>query len=172
MVKIRYVFVLWLVILFYALCQVDYQLLADRANFENAARIYARIVAANDIVDAPQFHQYDVGMINAMTDEQQDGAIFITTGMLRFAHNDDEIALILGHELGHWVHRGREVPYYMEYESDAFGAKAMSRAGYDACKGAMVMWRFDSPDSSTHPDSNSRWMKITGSCYKGENNGD
>lgn len=147
------------------------QQIVDSICFERAERIYKRIVEVNEIVDAPELHRYKDNSVNASTIEQQDGAIYLNDGMLRYAHNEDELALILGHELGHWVHRGREIPYYMEYWADDFGARAMEKAGYNRCKGALIMWRFDSADSDTHPDSESRWKAITKLCYKGENNG-
>jgi predicted Zn-dependent protease len=160
-------FLLWSSILVYAVSKVEVD---ARIRYVNAEQIYARIVAANDISDAPALSQYEVNMVNAMTWEAGEGAIYITDGMLKYASNEDEVALILAHELGHWVHRGREVEYQAEYWADAFGAQAMEIAGYDRCRGALVMWKFEAPDSPSHPPSDARWLAITQGCYGPANN--
>jgi len=144
---------------------VNAHVIYDALLFKRASEIYKRITVANKITDAPAMYEYKTSIVNAMTEEYQDGNIYITDGILEYAHNDDEVALVLAHELGHWVHRGREVPYYMEYWADSFGSKAIEIAGYDRCRGAQVMWRFDSPDSYSHPPSDKRWLAMTQGCY-------
>lgn len=47
---------------------------------------------------AYQFYMSDDDAINAMADGQ---SIYITRGMLRFVRTDEELALVLGHELAH-----------------------------------------------------------------------
>ncbi|HYN44683.1 MAG TPA: M48 family metalloprotease [Candidatus Limnocylindrales bacterium] len=133
--------------------------------YAHAIQIYANIISANEIVDAPELHRDAGPVVNAYTMELGDGAVILTDGILKYVHNDDEIAFIISHELGHWAHRGRETAYSQEYWADAFGAKAMEIAGYNRCLGAQVMWRLGSPDSYTHPPSDKRWLAITLGCY-------
>ena len=71
--------------------------------------LMARFLVRRDAVERPVFlHAESVcsypvelmagDVVNAYADGQK---IFITQGMLRFATSDDELALVIGHELGH-----------------------------------------------------------------------
>ena len=76
----------------------------------------------------------DTGMVNAwMTPD----GMTVTTGMLNFLHNKDELAAVMGHEIGHFVLQHFEFTTgdsrLHEANADKFGAFVMMRAGYDVC---------------------------------------
>jgi hypothetical protein len=58
--------------------------------------------------------------------------IYVTTGLLRFSENDDEVAFVIGHELAHNVlnHMGLSYKRFEE-EADYLGCYFAARAGYD-----------------------------------------
>ena len=91
----------------------------------------------------------------------------ITTGLVRFAQNDDEIALVAGHELAHIIRQDRSRGALAsrraaEDAADALGAQIAHCAGYDAGR-ALDFWRrFARRDalgwlrSPSHPSSGAR----------------
>lgn len=68
-------------------------------------------------------------LVNAHVDGQN---IIITTGLLRFVESDDELAAVIGHELGHRIlgHR-RSRLRSRERAADYVGLYLAARAGYD-----------------------------------------
>lgn len=86
--------------------------------------------------------------------------VYLNKGMLRFVRNEDEMAMVLGHEIGHYVLGHWTSTPKNEYASDVFGARLVSKAGYNRCKGVLVILRFHDGDSSTHPASNKRYNRI------------
>jgi len=134
--------------------------------FKKAQEIYYRIVIANNIGNAPVLVYDPNESVNAMTIiDEGEGVIIVYKGLLDEVKNDDELALVLGHELGHWLHRGTQKPYYAEYDSDRWGAYAMDQAGYNHCTGANLLWRFGNTSSGTHPAGSDRFLAITRTCY-------
>jgi hypothetical protein len=127
---------------------------------------------------------YDVQLtpssaINASADGRH---VFVTTGMAAYAANDDDLALVLGHELGHDVLHHREVLdsggfarnllgnlgasradlVRAERDADYVGLYLTSRAGYDI-SGADTFWRRFAADQGdswllrwSHPSKASR----------------
>lgn len=92
------------------------------------------------------------------------GKIHIYKGMLYFAKNDDEMALVIAHEiahhmLGHWTSTPPN-----EFAADKFGAQIAKYAGYNVCRGAQAVKRFGDPGSRTHPSSNERYKRLASSC--------
>lgn len=82
--------------------------------------------------------------INAYTDGK---TVTITTAMLEFLQTDDEMAIILGHEIGH-VMLGHLLnwdipvisPTINESNADRYGVYLALRAGYDPCAGE-ALWQ-------------------------------
>lgn len=76
--------------------------------------------------------------INAFADRNWREMI-VFTGLLRFVKSDDELALVIGHELSHII---LETGGFRETEADAdyLGAYLAARAGYDISN-AVGMWR-------------------------------
>ncbi len=84
--------------------------------------------------------------INAFTDGHR---VVIFVGMLNFVQNDDELALVLGHELAHHMLKHTTYPEFRsndlevsvaEANADKMGAVYMMRAGFDVCWARQV-WK-------------------------------
>lgn len=86
---------------------------------------------------------YDMAIIvSAFPNAFADGRIiYATTGLLREVESDDELALVIGHELAHNV-LGHSVTSFKrsEQEADYLGCYFAARAGYDVSLGA-AYWR-------------------------------
>lgn len=107
-------------------------------------------------------------------------SITMTSGMMNFVDSDDELALILGHELAHNTmgHIRKIVSNYIlslgatryarpfESEADYVGLYYLARAGYDP-EGVEDVWRrlgSQNPRTTsrakTHPTSSERFLRI------------
>lgn len=90
-------------------------------------------------------------------------AVTLTTALVRYARTDDELALIIGHELAHNLLRHPLKPSgAREREADRVGAYLAARAGYDIT-GAADFLRRVGPDGwaarlgfLTHPSASAR----------------
>jgi len=106
-------------------------------------------------------------------DAYSDGvSVAVNTGLIAFTRNDDELALILGHELAHAIHGdtkagGVKQRRFMERRADLLGLALMRCAGYDSNL-ALGFWsRYDKRDTfgflrlPTHgsPEKRVRWMR-------------
>ncbi len=129
-------------------------------SFGQAQVIYQKLVAANGISIYPGLYLDPDSSPNASSTPMR---IEVTAGMLRFVHNADELALVLGHELGHYVlHHTSSTPS-REFAADRLGAQFEDRAGYNHCSGAQVLYRFHDEADSTHPASDERYARLR--CY-------
>jgi len=85
-------------------------------------------------------------------DAYSDGRnIAISTGAVRFTENDDELALVAGHELAHTIiHEGRKAGLFsgkkLEDEADAMGVRLADCAGYDPARSLGFWDRFAKRD--------------------------
>lgn len=114
----------------------------------------------------------DDELVNAFARRQ---GIVLPTGMLRFLRNEHELAIVLGHEIGHVVRshltgiyaRGRFDPRFardLEREADRFGLELVDRAGYNPAAGITLWERFGAIVGrpfgrewlATHPPSRER----------------
>ncbi len=68
--------------------------------------------------------------------------IVVYSGLLRFLESDDELAVILGHELAHALLDDGLVPADAEREADALGLYLAARAGYDISVARGLSHRF------------------------------
>ena len=98
--------------------------------------------------------------------------IYINQGMLEFLDNEDELAEILGHELGH-IHYGDvwQTHYKaMETRADIYGFNLAKAAGFNACNGAEVMHKFEivfgNRVNNTHPQNRVRYDTLEKFCKK------
>lgn len=126
--------------------------------FSQAQGIYNQLTKANHFLTPPPLVWRHTGEVNA----DYDGAfIAVNTGMLKYCKNQDELAMVLGHELGHYTARNKVLTSYQaEYGADKDGAVYAANAGFNRCKGALAIYRFHDPASSDHPASNDRYNKI------------
>lgn len=88
--------------------------------------------------------------VDAYSDERN---MAITTAMAEFAIGDDELALILGHELAHVIFRDRkDAPLArrraMEDRADLFGAALAHCAGYNVVRAADFWPRYGKRDGT------------------------
>ncbi|CAH0497920.1 Beta-barrel assembly-enhancing protease [Novosphingobium sp. CECT 9465] len=86
--------------------------------------------------------------IDAHSDDRN---IAISTGMVAFARTDDELALVVGHELAHVINRDRRgsgisARRTMEDRADELGLRLMVCAGYDRDLGIALFARLDKRD--------------------------
>ena len=66
--------------------------------------------------------------------------MYVTTGLLRFVESDDELALVVGHELAHNLLAHATASFKRsEQEADYLGCYFAARAGYDI-RGAAAYW--------------------------------
>lgn len=77
--------------------------------------------------------------------------VAVSSELIAFAQNDDELALIAGHELGHVVHRDGEARSLserrrMEDRADLMGARLATCAGYSPSAGIEFWLRRDRKD--------------------------
>jgi Zn-dependent protease with chaperone function len=105
------------------------------------------VVACNYPIEA-----VDSDKVNSYTDAT---GIYVNKGMIAVLHSDDELAVIIGHEMGHNISGqieaglgshielalgGKAAIVPLEEEADYVGLYAMARAGYDI-NAAPAMWR-------------------------------
>lgn len=70
--------------------------------------------------------------------------VAISSGLIAFTQGDDELALVIGHEMAHTIlHRGKSFGLFSgkarEDEADALGARLASCAGYDVAR-SLAFW--------------------------------
>lgn len=111
--------------------------------------------------------RFEVKPGNKLNADAGGDTVLLTTRLVAFAENDDEVATVLGHELAHnvlrhpaWlamVGRTNMNVRTTELEADRFGLYLMARAGYDPDKGAAFLERYakridwGALSSRTHP---------------------
>lgn len=133
---------------------------------DNISEVYNKILRASGSSPLPPLTVLDSDIINAWTDGK---TITITTGMLKIFHNQDELAMVLGHELAHFMARD---PFHndmkgpnMEANADKLGAYMMMRAGFNPCKGREIMATFiklfgDVATPVSHPSNAYRFDQL------------
>ena len=119
------------------------------------------ICAGRTILDTGQ-------SLDAHTDDKD---LAITTALVEFTANDDELAFILGHELAHVILRGETAEpvddsFAVERHADALGSSIAHCAGYDMRRAPEFWRRFDEQDSfsrsrmATHPSPTQREQRL------------
>lgn len=92
------------------------KLVKDPKHFERIKNIMMRLVKANQDFPGMKGHQWTVFVIE---DEIQNafvlpnGNVYVYTGMMDFAQNDDQLGVILGHEMAHALlqHAAEQLSY-------------------------------------------------------------
>ncbi len=103
----------------------------------------SRLLAAMELPSSGSFVVQDSDEVNAYA---RGGQVYVTLGMLRFVKSDDELALVVGHELGHFVvarqaGTGGISPKDLERSADYHGLVGLHRAGYDIVAACEVWQR-------------------------------
>jgi beta-barrel assembly-enhancing protease len=93
----------------------------------------------------------------------------INARMIEFVQSDDELAVVIGHELAHNILRHKALKTkskQAEYEADALGARLVAQAGYEL-KAVLPFWtRFEDRTNAgifadgTHPPKKKRLAAI------------
>ncbi len=127
------------------------------SNTARVTAIYQRLVGANNLFNAPQLVIISDPAINA---DNINGVIGINTGLINSALDDDEIAMVLGHELAHHTAGDLSSTITDEYAADQLGGQYMVKAGYSLCVGAKIIQRFGDTASSDHPAGTDRYTRL------------
>ena len=102
--------------------------------------------------------------------------IFIYQGMIDYCQNDDEIAMVLGHEVSHVMlgHLDKlaansdQEQQVLESMADKMGALYMMRAGYNICTGRAIWNRLTNQYGESmggdHPDNAYRYEQLDVQC--------
>jgi Zn-dependent protease with chaperone function len=113
------------------------------------------------------------GSLDAYSDSSD---IAVTSALIDFTANDDELALILGHELAHVILHaaagGQSAdPLAAEQQADILGAGIARCAGYDMRRAAAFWPRFEAHDPlrrerlATHPSPGQRELRIAAAGF-------
>lgn len=69
--------------------------------YQTVTRIGNKILAANNIQTAVNFELVQEDVANAAT--SMENTVYVYTGLLSYCQSDDELAFVIGHEIGHAV---------------------------------------------------------------------
>ncbi len=146
---------------------------SEWAKQEHIKQIYYKIVKVTGQANLlPPFKVVQSQEVNAYATE---GVIVVYSGLADFVKNDDEMALILAHEVAHVILRHMSTPEEdtdetrkKEADADKYGAILMMQAGYDLCKGR-EFWRHMASNSGDrliqdHPDYAYRYSQLNVGC--------
>ena len=130
-------------------------LLITNISHSSTESIFYRLKVVSGMTNAKLFYaNCDVGAY------AKNGNVTVCYETLSYARNDDEIARVLGHELGHIAHGDMSSSIGNEYRADAAAAVYMKAAGYNVCRGAALIKRRNLPESSDHPSDYNRWLRF------------
>lgn len=113
--------------------------------------------------------------IDAFSDSKN---VAISSSLIEFSQNDDELSLVAGHELGHVVNRDGEAKGLgerraMEDRADLLGAGLARCAGYDPMRGVEFWLRYNAQDwlrlfrSPSHRSPKSRVERMRSDAMTG-----
>lgn len=96
------------------------------------------------------------------------GEVIITTSMLKFLDNKDQLALVLGHEFAHIVHHDMPGSTKSESRADIYGFFLAKKAGYNVCRGAAIFLKFakyfGNNNTDYHPKDLDRYNNLIRYC--------
>ncbi len=122
-------------------------------------KVYHQLAINSGSQEIPDLVILKSGIVNAWTDGEH---ITITTGLVSKMTNENELAMVLGHELAHALNHDMERVTLdsrdIEAHADKLGAFIMMRAGYNVCEGKEIFRVFkelfgDAAVTTSHPDS-------------------
>lgn len=113
--------------------------------------VYNKLVRANHVRKLPIYVKS--GILSTCSLACTDGhQIIVSTELLSYVKNDDELAGVIGHEMGHALYRE-------ELKADIVGLHYAKKAGYGYCKAAQFLKGLKG--DREHPEGNIRY-KNTG----------
>lgn len=132
--------------------------------------MYMNLIKASGQEDeCPHIQIVNDATVNAYT--TKDG-IFVYQGIIDVLNNIDELALVVGHELSHYLlgHVTRKalstvgLTRRQEMQADKYGAILMMLAGYDLCKGRnmliVLLDLYGDVMDADHPDNAYRYAQL------------
>ena len=147
---------------------------------EKVTTVARKLIHDNGLKRAPITVDKNWRFINATTNLYTK-SIFVSTGLLPYIDNDDELAFVLGHELAHaqesyggavkLISMSFNAKKY-EYKSDLKAIDYMVKSGYNPVAGIIVGDKiFDEPlwdwgFAYTHPKGSKRLMEMYEYIYK------
>lgn len=148
---------------------------SEWAEQERIKAMYKVILAqTGQIQDAPFFVIENNPEINAYTDGRK---VVLYQGLINSVENDDEIALVIGHELAHVMLRHINLQEHShnvteseisEANADKLGAFYIMKAGYDVCKAREFWKRLQIERGNylgvSHPDYSYRYDELNVRC--------
>ena len=150
------------------------EVLSKQVRYDHIQEMYLKLVAATGRYnDVPPLIIVDEPVVNAYASPDK---IVLYQGIIDFSKNDDEIALILGHEIAHVLlshldklsAKTTEEQQVLESMADKMGAYYMMRIGYDVCKGREIWKRFELSDGDklggSHPSDAYRYNQLNVQC--------
>ncbi len=153
-------------IIIWFICMILGQCVYASVSIQDVKIVYHRLCITNG--GCPNLRVVRDKQVNA---DSQCTEIVIYTGMLKFLDNRDQLAIILGHELGH-LHNGDCTniwhTFSMEYHADQYGVNLATKAKFNRCKGIKwfnkTMMYFGDYTSIDHPMDSLRLQRINYKC--------
>jgi Zn-dependent peptidase ImmA (M78 family) len=134
--------------------------------------IYNQLRISSGQYGLPELVIVDNSEINAYTDGN---AVYVNQGIINQFDNDDEAALVLGHEIAHILlgHTSLQMPVpqtIKEAQADKYGAFLAMKSGYDVCKGREIFDKikklFGDDPTNDHPALAYRVDQLNVGCDK------
>lgn len=133
-------------------------------SINDANNIFNRLKSISGIPQYVSLHIRQSEEINAGSNMYN---VYINTGMLKFLKNQNELALILGHELAHILNQSynKGGSYSDELGADSLGAWLMQKGGYNKCEAIQLWKRMPrlAPDG-IHPSNKERYGRLSTGC--------
>jgi len=134
----------------------------SRVSNLHVQEVYDKLAINSGQQDVPPLIIINADVINAWTDGE---TVTVTTGILKIFENDDQMALVMAHEIAHAINH--DVMHddidqaTVEAHADKLGAFIMMRAGFDICKGKEIFSVFknlfgDTSKAEDHPSNSYR----------------
>ena len=149
-------------------------------NEARVLRLYHAIVVQTGLANMiPPVRVVDSDVVNAYNNGNE---IVVYTGIIKATKNDDELAMIIAHEISHttlwhlplmqayaktWTADDQEI---LESMADKMGAFYAIKAGYNVCVGREIWKRLKDIDgdylAADHPDMAYRYDQLNVGCDK------
>jgi len=133
-------------------------------SYQKAQQIFKRLTQSSGVHVSLSLNRDSD--LNAWADGR---GVHVNSGLLK-STNVNELALVLGHELGH-IKNGdlsRSGSKSMELRADVTGMGIANRAGFNGCAGITYFVKlqrlYGDDGGSEHPDNSTRINKLRGMC--------